>query len=441
MGAVRLHPDWRYVNGDTLFNRFTLEVRGCTDRERAYIESVESGDPVDDPEVRRRLREESIITESEDPDSLLPEYEQRAKRTDDIDVHRIRFYVTERCNMGCPGCFVRFKYRNDEDFQNSDKRKAERTVDFLREENEGDSFQIHFLGGEPLIGFELIEHTVSYAEEVCEETDPEFSLTTNATIVTEEIAEYLDEKDFTVGVSFDGDEELNDQSRMYMDDSGTFEDAVEGFELLKEHMDDGVGILVTPQPLNIDVLSDVTEKLVDRLDPDGLTINDPFHSDGTWEVDGRKFAEELKPIVELCEREKIPLISPLSQVLKALGRKEPKVQTLTTQERNFSCAVSVDGRICYHIMNYDEELFPNPIEEQSDERFEQWATYSGYQHEECRNCIALNTCGGPDPIESYYGTGHVDELELNPERCKFYKHMTGWVASKLSDAEAELDPA
>lgn len=433
MAEVKMHPDWRYIDNGVVYNRFTQELRGCSDREEEYIKSLLSGNRFQASDIEARLLDEGIITDRDDPDSLISEYEKKARRADDIDIQRIRFYVTERCNMGCPGCFVRFKYRNDQDFENSDKRKAEQTVDFLREQNEGGSFQIHFLGGEPLIGMELIKHTVSYAEEVCTRTDPEFSVTTNATIVTEEIAQYLDEKDFTVGVSFDGWEELNDQTRMYMDDSGTYADAAEGFEMLQQHLDPGAGILITPQPLNIDVLAEVTEHLVQDLDPCSVTINNPFHSDGTWEVNGRKLAEELKKIIKMCATEGLPLVSPASSILAAVGKKKPKVQTLTTPDRKFSGAVSVDGRISYHFMNYDEELFPNPVGEQSDERFEQWATYSGYQHEECRDCIALNTCGGPDPIESYYGTGHVDELELNPERCSFYKHMTRWVISEFSE--------
>lgn len=430
MADVRLHPDWRYLDEKVLFNRFSLELRTCDDRENAYLQQLTSGERPYDPDIERRLLDESTLTTAEDPASLLSTYEEYAERTDDIDIRRMRFYVTERCNMGCPGCFVRFKYRNDMDFENSDEEKARKTVDFLREKNEGGTCEIHFLGGEPLIGLDLIKYTVSYAEDVAQETDFKFSLTTNATIVTDEIASYLAEKDFTVGVSFDGGEEINDQSRMYMDDSGTYEDAVEGFKTLQRHLDE-VAILITPQPLNIDHLSDIAEHLVEELDPGGLTINDPFHSDGTWEVSGRKFADEMKEILYLCEEKQIPLISPVSQILKAVGKKRPKIQRLPTPERNFSCAVSTDGRICHHIMNYDEELFPNDIDDFSESLFEQWATYSGYQHEECRDCVALNTCGGPDPIESYHGNGTVEELELNPERCEFYKHMTEWVVGKV----------
>lgn len=432
MATKRLHPDWRRVSEGTLFNRFTMEVRGLSERERTTIDQVQYDEPIADSETYARLADEDILTDEDDPDSLLEEFERTAQRTDDITLNRIRFYVTERCNMGCPGCYVRFKYRNDEDFDNSDATKARKVVDFLREENRGDSFDIHFLGGEPLIGFELMQEAIEYAEEVCEETEPTFSVTTNATIVTDEIAEYLNEHDVTVGVSFDGWKEINDASRMYMSDAGTYDDAVEGYWTLKEHVENGVGILVTPQPLNIDVLDDVVEHLLAELDPDGLTVNDPFHSDGEWEVDGLKFAEKLKRILVLAGQYQTPLISPASKIIRAIAHERPKLQTMPTSERNMTAALSTDGRITYHIMNFDEELFPNPIDDRSEERFEKWATFSGYQHERCRDCVALNTCSGPDPIESYQGNGDIDDIQLNNERCKFYKEMTPWLVERIA---------
>lgn len=430
MAASKIHPDWEIINGDKAFNRFTMEIANCTEEQQEYLASIQASEPREMPAVEADLRESGIVTTDDDPDSLVSEYETRARRTDDIDINRVRFLVTERCNMGCPGCFVRFKYRNDEEFDNSDEQKAHAIIDFLRERNEGDSFDVHFLGGEPLIALDLIKETIRYAEETCDETDYNFSVTTNATIVDEEIASYLGEKDVTVGVSFDGWKELNDEARMYMNDEGTYDDAVVGYRKLKSHLD-GVGILVTPQPLNIDVLDEVVEHLVTELSPDSLTVNDPFHSNGTWEVDGDEFAEKMKTILHICEEHKIPLISPASQIIKGVAHKNPKLQTLTSPERTFSTALSTDGRLSYHIMNYDEQLFPNGIDEMSQDRFEKWARFSGYQHEKCRDCVALNTCGGPDPIESYQGNGDIDDVQLNPERCKFYKTMTEWLVEVL----------
>ena len=431
MGKMKLHPDWDLTQDGVLFNRFTMNRKSISNEEHEQLLSVIDDHQIDKPNLLTKFQNENIIVEKGDTDSRLPQFVQKSKNVDDVSINRIRFYVTERCNMGCPGCYVRFKYRNDDDFDNSDKKKAHKVVDFLREENKGETFDIHFLGGEPLIGLDLMKETISYAEETLDKTDFTTSVTTNATLVNEENAKYLNKKDVTIGVSFDGWKELNNQSRMYMNDEGTYDDAVEGFRTLKNHVDKGVGVLVTPQPKNIDVLSEVAEHLIQELDPDGLTINDPFHSNGEWEVDGHLFAEKLKEIIMMTGEKEIPLISPASQIIRAISHENPKIQTLPTSERNMTAALSTDGRITYHIMNFSTDLFPNNIEDQSEKLFESWAQLSGYQHEECRNCIALNTCSGPDPIESYHGNNNISNIELNVERCKFYKEMTEWLVDRL----------
>lgn len=433
MTEYRLHPNWHLTDEGTLFNRFSMELRGTTDDQEAYLRSLpESDAPSADCRV---LVEDGVVTAEDDPVSPPPEFAERAATADDVTINTVRFYVTEDCNMGCPGCYVRFKYRNDMDFDDADVEKAHKVVDFLREQNEGERFNVQFVGGEPLMRMDLVEETIAYAKRTCPDTDFDFTVTTNATVVDEETAKYLASENVEVGVSIDGWKELNDESRMYMDDEGTYEDTIEGFERLKRHLDD-VAVVVTPQPLNVEVLADVVDHLLEEIDPDAITINDPFHADGTWEVDGREFASQMKRIILRTFQEDVPLLSPASQIIRAVADGRPKLQTLPTPERNMTASLSTDGRISYHHLTYDEDLFPNPIEEWSVERFEKWATFSGYQHETCRNCVALNTCGGPDPFESYQGNFDIDDVQLNDERCKFYREMTPWLADRFHATDA-----
>jgi len=76
-----------------------------------------------------------------------------------------------------------------------------------------------FLGGEPLLEFDLIRRAVSYSETL----DPgrnrfRFALSTNGTLISEGVADYLDEHEFDIQLSFDGVQ----QAQGYRG-SGTFE--------------------------------------------------------------------------------------------------------------------------------------------------------------------------------------------------------------------------
>jgi uncharacterized protein len=430
-GALRLHPDWRLLGDGSLFNRFTLERLTPDPGERVFLEAIAAGGDARDPATEAALVAAGIVTTEDAPSSALETFSSRAQETSDIKISQARFVLTEVCNMGCPGCFVRFKYRDDMEFGSSNGEIARRVVDFLVRQNPHGVARIHFFGGEPLVRMDLIEETIRYARGRADETTFTFSLTTNGTLVDEDIAKYLDEHDVTVGVSFDGGRETNDKVRMFMDGRGSFDAALRGYRTLQKHLKKGVGILVTPQPANIGNLSNIVEHLLDELKPDALTVNHPFHSLGRWEVDPQEFIEHLKIIILLCEERRIPLISPATQIIRAIARQEPKLQTLVTSNRQFTVGISVDGRISYHIMNFDKLIFEDRLTLTPGPGFRTWAKFSGYQHPECRDCVAIHTCGGPDPIESYAASGHVDSIQLNPDRCRFYQEMTPWLAEKM----------
>jgi len=92
-----------------------------------------------------------------------------------------------------------------------------------------------FQGGEPLLaGLEFYRHFI----ELEKEYDPgniviEHSIQTNGTLIDEEWASFFKENDFLVGVSIDGTEDLHDSWRKNISGSGSFKDAVRGYQLLR----------------------------------------------------------------------------------------------------------------------------------------------------------------------------------------------------------------
>ncbi len=75
-------------------------------------------------------------------------------------------------------------------------------------------FYITFYGGEPLLNFSLIKQCVEYVKTLNCSNTIMYSLTTNLTLMTQEIAEYLASvPNFTVVCSIDGNQELHDEHR------------------------------------------------------------------------------------------------------------------------------------------------------------------------------------------------------------------------------------
>src|SRR5262249_12575320 len=74
----------------------------------------------------------------------------------------------------------------------------------------------------------------------------EYSLTTNATLLTEEIADFLAEHRFGVTVSIDGDKELHDRMRVFHSGRGSYDVIAPKIKmLLARHKTNSIGARVT----------------------------------------------------------------------------------------------------------------------------------------------------------------------------------------------------
>jgi len=93
--------------------------------------------------------------------------------------------------------------------------------------------QVAFHGGEPLLCFKEIKSIV-------EKFPPwnrgiYYSIQTNATLLSEEIVEFLKYYNFGVGVSLDGPRDFHDKLRVFPNKKGSFEEVMRGIRLLKEY--------------------------------------------------------------------------------------------------------------------------------------------------------------------------------------------------------------
>ena len=118
----------------------------------------------------------------------------------------ILLMMTQACNLACTYC-----YAGDGSYGSNQKvmplTDALKAVDLMLERApKRKSFTIVFFGGEPLLNFNGIRQVVAYCEEQESKRDLHFrySMTTNGTILDDEIVAFLKEKSFELMVSFDG---------------------------------------------------------------------------------------------------------------------------------------------------------------------------------------------------------------------------------------------
>ncbi|HVW68771.1 MAG TPA: quinohemoprotein amine dehydrogenase maturation protein [Steroidobacteraceae bacterium] len=168
-------------------------------------------------------------------DGLRPVNPARVK-VESYPLSTIVLNVNTGCNLGCTYC-----YKEDlavpSRGERMDFETAARSVDLLLKQAAARSkVGIVFFGGEPLTNVALIRQVVDYAEDRArqESKHVDFSLTTNATLLTSDLIEYFDAHRFGISVSMDGPKALHDRNRRTVGGRGTYEVVARKVRLLLE---------------------------------------------------------------------------------------------------------------------------------------------------------------------------------------------------------------
>lgn len=142
------------------------------------------------------------------------------------------------CNLKCEYCFYNSLADNrDVGFKGMMSEETLRNV-IQKAYDFADSTDVFFTfqGGEPLLrGIEFFEHFIEMKNALnTKNSKVTICVQTNGTLIDEKWCELFKANNILVGVSLDGDEELNSM-RKYPDGKNSFDDVVGGIELLKKY--------------------------------------------------------------------------------------------------------------------------------------------------------------------------------------------------------------
>jgi len=169
-------------------------------------------------------------------------------------ITRLELFLTENCTLNCDYCFVASKKKG----HRMSWETAKKAVDFLMIQSSNLSeIHITFIGGEPLLEFPLMKRIACYAESCAEQygKNINYAVTTNGTIMSNEIAEFAQKHCFNYLLSIDGNKETHDLHRKTYDGKGSYEMLTEkNFHLLKS-IQGWMGARVTVNPDTVDHLA------------------------------------------------------------------------------------------------------------------------------------------------------------------------------------------
>jgi uncharacterized protein len=168
--------------------------------------------------------------------------------------HQLLLSVTHQCNLRCKYCCYgehsQYKGRTHNN-QTMSPEIAEKAISNFLERSDFVN-AISFYGGEPLLNFSLIEHSISFAKDLASKLGkkPMFLMTTNGTLLTDEIIHYLVQHDVFVHISIDAVKESHDQYRIFKDTNlGSYDTVIRNIdrfiELYPTHRSRGIIITLT----------------------------------------------------------------------------------------------------------------------------------------------------------------------------------------------------
>ncbi len=148
-------------------------------------------------------------------------------------VGHVDLIITDDCNGCCDYCFMEGRKPRRMSLETA-KKSVDLLIDYSGKMNR---LNLLFFGGEPLLEFGLMRDTIAYCEQRSKETGKEFafSITTNGTLLTPEILNYLSRKGIKFLLSLDGTREMHNKHRKLKSGESPWDIVVEKLPYFKRY--------------------------------------------------------------------------------------------------------------------------------------------------------------------------------------------------------------
>lgn len=317
--------------------------------------------------------------------------------------------LTHDCNLRCRYCYAGRKFARSMSWE-----VARRGID-LALAGRPPLVDLGFFGGEPLMEFPLLQRCVAYARERAIETGTRLRLqvTTNATLLTDEIARWLRAENFYVGISLDGVRAAHDATRRACGGESSFDAALRGLDVALAH---GLRmeVIAVVDPANVRWLAESAAFLLDR-GVSKLALNPNFS--GRWTDEAcaeleRQYALVADDWVARYRAERPAYVNFVDGKI------------ITRLKRGYSCrdkcgigcreiAVAPSGNLypCERLVGDDTDagmVMGTVFEGIDPARQRRYLTRGGNVNPECADCAVRDRCMNWCGCTNYALTGDID---------------------------------
>jgi len=243
------------IENDTFvgWNRFYPKLLRLNKEAVDFIKNIEKMEII--PEKYSNIVDELVnnkllYEENKDPSKeyflamVENEYElikRKAEEFFQLNKHYSQLYINnDLCNLKCPYCAKKYKnFHSPVRISLNEKIELINLVidQYIKKkiENNFETISVSLNGGEILLEWDIIKAIVLRNCNKYPKLKFKFSVNTNMTLLTPEIAEFMSRYDFTVDISIDGYESAHDMTRQYHNGKGSFHDVLKGLNIYKKY--------------------------------------------------------------------------------------------------------------------------------------------------------------------------------------------------------------
>lgn len=158
------------------------------------------------------------------------------------------FVMTNKCNLNCIYCQAQDHNAYQKGFMT--KAVAFKAIDIALE-SPSQHLSFEFQGGEPLLNFNVIKAMIEYAEANKKNKIIDYTIVSNFSLMSDEIADFIIEKKIQICTSLDGPEQLHIKNRLSLSKENSYRLMLRGMEkLIKRGIHPGAIQTTTRYSLN-----------------------------------------------------------------------------------------------------------------------------------------------------------------------------------------------
>lgn len=226
---------FKTINGKFLYDRQENRIVKIDEEDYLSFQDMKTdGMNNSYKKVLKRFQERGLCKDNE---LVKIEHPQTAGLEFVLNDHleQITLQVTQSCNLRCNYCTYSGQYKNR---VHSNKRMSYETactaIDYLiKHSRKSKNCIVAFYGGEPLLEINLIKKVVDYTEKNCLGKEIIYMITTNATLLSDDIVDYFVENNFIIMISIDGPKNIHDNNRCFKDGKGSFDIVMNNLSRIK----------------------------------------------------------------------------------------------------------------------------------------------------------------------------------------------------------------